>query len=110
MKYENPGFYNADCMEAMKEFPDKFFDLAIVDPPYGGANSDVGGGGHYTFGLRKKDKNYKNRRDVGREIRKKIVAWDIAPEQEYFKELFRVSRNQIIWGAITFSYRLQGAL
>ena len=44
MKYEKPGFYNADCMEAMKEFPDKFFDLAIVDPPYGGANSDVGGG------------------------------------------------------------------
>lgn len=30
-----PGFYNMDCMEAMKEFPDKFFDLAIVDPPYG---------------------------------------------------------------------------
>ena len=31
-----PGFYNMDCMEAMKEFPDGFFDLAIVDPPYGG--------------------------------------------------------------------------
>ena len=30
-----PGFYNMDCMEAMKEFPDGFFDLAIVDPPYG---------------------------------------------------------------------------
>ena len=44
MMYEDPGFYNADCMEAMKEFPDKFFDLAIVDPPYGGANSDIGGG------------------------------------------------------------------
>ena len=29
------GFYNMDCMEAMKQFPDKFFDLAIVDPPYG---------------------------------------------------------------------------
>ena len=31
----NPGFYNMDCMEAMKQFPDGFFDLAIVDPPYG---------------------------------------------------------------------------
>ena len=113
--YETPGFYNADCMEAMKQFPDNFFDLAIVDPPYGGANSDVGGeeirrtlrqiqdvwgggGRHYTFGLRKKDKNYQNRRNMGEQIRKKIVAWDIAPEQEYFDELFRVSRNQIIWG------------
>lgn len=43
MTYEKPGFYNADCMEAMKQFPDKFFDLAIVDPPYGGGNSDIGG-------------------------------------------------------------------
>ena len=33
--YEKPDLYNADCMDAMKEFPDKFFDLAIVDPPYG---------------------------------------------------------------------------
>ena len=33
------GLYNMDCMEAMKEFPDKFFDLAIVDPPYGGGAS-----------------------------------------------------------------------
>jgi len=32
----DPGFYNMDCMEGMKEFPDKYFDLAIVDPPYGG--------------------------------------------------------------------------
>lgn len=31
-----PGFYNADCMDAMRQFPDKFFDLAVCDPPYGG--------------------------------------------------------------------------
>lgn len=42
--YKKPDLYNADCMQAMKEFPDNFFDLAIVDPPYGGANSDIGGG------------------------------------------------------------------
>lgn len=35
--------YNMDCMEYMKSIPDKFFDLAVVDPPYGGANSQVGG-------------------------------------------------------------------
>ena len=35
--------YNIDCMEYMKSIPDKFFDLAVVDPPYGEANSDVGG-------------------------------------------------------------------
>ena len=43
--YEKPDLYNADCMEAMKEFPDKFFDLAVVDPPYGSGNAnDMGGG------------------------------------------------------------------
>lgn len=39
----NPGLYNMDCMEAMKQFPDGFFDLAIVDPPYGDGNSKIGG-------------------------------------------------------------------
>ena len=39
-----PGLYNMDRMEAMRQFPDGFFDLAVVDPPYGGANSDIGGG------------------------------------------------------------------
>lgn len=38
------GFYNIDCMDAMKEFPDGFFDLAIVDPPYGDGNASIGGG------------------------------------------------------------------
>ena len=33
--YQDPGFYQADCMEAMRYFPDGYFDLAIVDPPYG---------------------------------------------------------------------------
>ena len=38
------GFYNIDCMEAMKQFPDQFFDLAVVDPPYGDGNAKIGGG------------------------------------------------------------------
>ena len=43
-----------------------------------------------------------DRRNVGGEVRKKIIAWDVAPDEEYFKELFRVSRNQIIWGGNYF--------
>lgn len=80
------GFYNMDCMEGMKEFPDKYFELAIVDPPYGIAR----------FG---------NRVETSNRICKeaKINKWDIKPTQEYFDELFRVSQKQIIWGANNFT-------
>ena len=75
------GFYNMDCMEGMKGFPDKYFDLAIVDPPYG-INADKGTGG---FGIAKA-RHYEG-------------EWDnSAPNADYFNELFRVSKNQIIWG------------
>ena len=40
---------------------------------------------------------------MGNEVRKKIIAWDVAPGQDYFEELFRISRNQIIWGGNYFS-------
>ena len=78
--------YNMDCMEGMKQFPDKYFELAIVDPPYGIAR----------FG---------NRVELSNRICKeaKINKWDIKPTQEYFDELFRVSKNQIIWGANNFT-------
>lgn len=51
-----PGFYNMDCMEGMKEFPDKFFNLAVVDPPYGDASTFTSGslqGGGRLFGPKK---------------------------------------------------------
>ncbi len=78
--------YNMDCMEGMKQFPDKYFGLAIVDPPYGIAR----------FG---------NRVELSNGIYKeaKINKWDIKPTQEYFDELFRVSQKQIIWGANNFT-------
>jgi len=78
--------YNMDCMEGMRQFPDKYFELAIVDPPYGIAR----------FG---------NRVELSNRICKeaKINKWDIKPTQEYFDELFRVSKNQIIWGANNFN-------
>lgn len=91
--------YNMDCMEYMKSIPDKFFDLAVVDPPYGGANSSVGGGKR--FGERF-DRYKQNWRNMGSEVRKKIIGWDEAPSQDYFKELFRASKHQIIWGANYF--------
>ena len=102
---------NRDCLEAMKEFPDKFFDLAIVDPPYGDGSQTVNVererereqywnrfGGRFD-----KYKGSENRGKAGEEVRKKIISWDYAPNEEYFKELFRVSKNQIIWGGNYFS-------
>jgi site-specific DNA-methyltransferase (adenine-specific) len=76
------GFYNMDCMNGMAQFPDKFFELAIVDPPYG-INVSVGGCGSRT---RKYDRSNAKR-------------WDNnVPDANYWHELFRVSKNQIIWG------------
>lgn len=108
------AFINCDCMEGMKKFPDKWFDLAVVDPPYGDAMDNSGGSGtgsvrgstgtrHCAFGIRKNSPSYENRRHMGAEIRKKIIAWDVAPKQEYFDELFRISRHQIIWGGNYFN-------
>jgi len=75
-----------DCMEGMKQIPDKYFDLAIVDPPYGIAR----------FG---------NRVELSDRLVKhaKINQWDIKPTEKYFNELFRVSQRQIIWGANNFN-------
>lgn len=106
------GYYNIDCMEGMREFPDKYFELAIVDPPYGDAGVSGGGTGTasgkdstgtsmHLLGNAGKW-SLSNRWNVGGEVRKKIIAWDVAPGKEYFEELFRVSRNQIIWGGNYF--------
>lgn len=77
-------FENRDCMEGMKEYPDKYFDLAIVDPPYGiGAGSNK-----FKNGTSKTKKTYFREKD-----------WDTkTPDSIYFQELFRISKNQIIWG------------
>lgn len=91
--------YLMDCMDYMRTMPDKYFDLAVVDPPYGGANSSIAGGKR--FGGRF-DRYKPDGRNMGGEIRKKIISWDVAPDQEYFKELFRVSKHQVIFGANYF--------
>lgn len=81
--------YNADCMEIMKQYPDKYFDLAIVDPPYG-----LG----IDFQKKRIQKNIKNNR---KEHKRKDWDSDI-PDISYFDELFRVSKNQIIFGGNYF--------
>ena len=79
------NLYNLDCLPAMREMPDKAYDLAIVDPPYNVGASDGMFGGSPTKGYRHDLKHYANA--------------DKVPDKEYFEQLFRVSKNQIIWGA-----------
>lgn len=91
---------NIDCMEYMATLEDKAFDLAIVDPPYG-----IGRDG-YECGSKSSD-SWKN-------PRKKVYAnkeWDKEiPDQDYFKEVFRVSENQIIWGGNYFIEHLKSSM
>lgn len=77
---ELKGFYNMDCMEGMKQIPDKYFELAIVDPPY-----------------RDKNQPTKDMRASG-----SMKSLEGRPTEEYWQELYRVSVNQIIWGANNF--------
>ena len=78
-----------DCMEFMKGVPDKYYELAIVDPPYGIDRYKKNDGGNSKkircFG--DKDKNWNNEK----------------PSDKYFEELFRISKSQIIWGANNFT-------
>jgi site-specific DNA-methyltransferase (adenine-specific) len=83
---------NEDCMDLLRRTPDKFYQLAIIDPPYGIdlANMNMG------IGKTKKASKAKNRKW-------KPKDWDKeTPTAEYFTELFRVSKNQIIWGGNYF--------
>ena len=77
--------HNQDCLEAMKQMKDNQFDLAIVDPPYG---------------IGKKFKGGESAKMNFNEIVSK--GWDEVPTKEYFEELQRVSKNQIIWGGNYF--------
>ena len=84
-KYENK-ILNMDCIDFLKNCPDNYFDLCCCDPPYG-----IG-----RFG---------DRVEISNRIDKtaKINKWDKKPTKELFNEIFRVSKNQIIWGANNFT-------
>ena len=75
--------FNCDCMAFMAEIPDNYYELAIVDPPYG-------------IGMDGGNVGYKGKNNLQQK------SWDIRPAKEYFVELFRISNNQIIWGGNYF--------
>ncbi|WP_032092090.1 DNA-methyltransferase [Necropsobacter rosorum] len=83
-------FRNEDCLQGIKQYPDKYFDLAIVDPPY--------------FPGPEKRKFYGRKvSPIGvQRLYTETDTWEL-PTAEYFNELFRVSKNQIIWGVNYFS-------
>ena len=97
---------NMDCMDYMRKCSDKQFSLAIVDPPYGNAGNETQ--------FKRADKTrfggrfdkYKTIERTGGtwagKYKRKIIRWDKAPSKEYFAELFRVSKNQIIFGGNYF--------
>ena len=80
--------FNEDCIQVMKRYPDKYFDLVVVDPPYGIGYSQL-------VGLKKKEHGWKER---------KSSEWDNAiPNVSYWNQLWRVSKNQIVWGGNYFN-------
>ena len=87
--------FNMDCLEAMRQMPNKAFDLAVVDPPYGIGVMSM----NYTKSGAVRTHGYAaaKRRDY-----RKQSEWDVAPPQEYFNQLFRVSKKCIIWGGNYF--------
>jgi len=92
----NINFYQMDCMELLRQTPDKYYQLCITDPPYGIKE----------HGLRPNNRTEKWI-NPPKETKYKRVTWDnTAPDKEYFDELMRVSKNQIVWGANHFISRI----
>ena len=90
------NFYNQDCISFMKTKPDNFYDLAIVDPPYGGNDA-----------IDLKD-NTGVKKQATKRTKYKVFE-NTPPTVEYFNELKRVSKNQIIWGVNFYkNYDLTG--
>lgn len=83
------NFHHIDCLQFMKSKPDGFWDLAVVDPPYGIE--------------RFKKPSGTTRFNSSKLMQETGLTWDNKPTDEYWKELFRVSKNQIIWGANNFT-------
>lgn len=84
--------FNMDCMEYMRDIPDAFFDLAVVDPPYFSGPERRGYYGSRVSSTGVKQKNY----GISKE-------WNV-PKRPYFKELLRVSRHYIVWGCNYYNF------
>lgn len=108
---------NMDCKEFLKNCPDGYFDLLLTDPPYGGggvdkpfAQGDNRFGGRFTKYMTAPEIKVHRCGDAGGHWSKyeetdaeRCDKWDYAPEQEVFDDMFRVSKNQIIWGGNYFN-------
>ena len=92
MKEDKTRVYLMDCMDAMKDYPNNHFDLAVVDPPYG-------------IGINKMNYTQSTKGGVAkRRDYSSVKDWDSAiPTKEYFDELQRISKNQIVWGGNYFT-------
>ena len=114
--FELNRLYNTDCMKAMQEIPDKFFELAICDPPYGinahdmsmGSNMSRQGNGYPAISTADRLKKGRLNKGGGKLKNNALNTldcdWDHErPAPEYFAELIRISQNQIIWGYNYFS-------
>jgi site-specific DNA-methyltransferase (adenine-specific) len=90
----NIKLIHADCMDIMAQYEDNYFDLAIVDPPYG-ISADI----------KNSDDTKKSKNSACKSRYYGSQKWDNnTPNEDYFKELFRVSKNQIIWGVNYYPY------
>lgn len=112
------NLFHIDNMEFMRSKPDKYYDLAIVDPPYGinaanmqmgsnpnrSRNDGHGSGPSVSTAIKVKGRlNQGSGKLKNRMLNRSSIGWDNEiPPQEYFHELFRVSKNQIIWGGNYF--------
>ena len=103
---------NADCMDILKDLPNKAVDLVLTDPPYGGgANCGKAvkeavsvGGLTNTISVARTGGTWATKYRKGGVFEEAdIQHWDIAPDQSYFDEIFRVSKEQIIWGGNYFN-------
>lgn len=101
--------YNIDCMEYMRRLPDKHFDLAIADPPYGisidraSLCEGLGLSNNNTMARLKKERFHGRGKLKDRAMNRLNTEWDLKPPtKEFFDQLFRVSCNQIIWGGNYF--------
>jgi len=89
--------FNEDCVQGLKRFADKYFDLAIVDPPYGINRLEM------SWTAQSNSNNGKSQADSSKWASYEIKKWDNErPTKEYWNELKRVSKNQIVWGANYF--------
>lgn len=86
---------NGDCMDGMRRYPDNYFELAIVDPPYGIKEP----------AFRRNDKNSLSKKACKTKEYNTAVYEQKAPDEMYFNELFRISKSQIVWGGNYFGLR-----